>query len=42
LAPPSVHSVGEDLLSDDDYPLKKVACEQRRRDGAVQAQARGA
>ena len=36
----SVRIVDERLLSDDYYPLKKIAYEQRRRDGAVQHETR--
>ena len=36
----SVRIVDEQLLSDDYFPLKKIAYEQRRRDGAVQRETR--
>jgi len=36
----SIRIVDEQLLSDDYSPLKKIVYEQRRRDGAVQTQAR--
>lgn len=35
-----VRIVGEQLLSDDYYPLKKIAYEQRRQDGSVQREDR--
>lgn len=35
-----VRIVGEQLLADDYYPLKKITYEQRRRDGGLQTEAR--
>ncbi|MGZ3329819.1 MAG: NUDIX domain-containing protein [Xanthobacteraceae bacterium] len=40
MAEDRIRIVGETILSDDYYPLKKVTYEQRRRDGSVQEQRR--
>ena len=40
MAEDRIRIVGETILSDDHYPLKKVTYEQRRRDGSTQEQGR--
>jgi len=38
MAEPRIRIVGENILADDYYPLKKISYEQRRRDGSWQVQ----
>jgi len=40
MAEPRIRIVGENILADDYYPLKKISYEQLRRDGSWQAQQR--